>query len=93
MDEKKSVKNLKEVIGLVFVIVIAILKEVKKDGFQVSDLFVFLSSQEFQSQITPAIEGVTEIPAEVKDMDANEGIQLGVEVLFYVKAIIEIFKK
>lgn len=93
MQEKKDIKNFKEVINLAFIIVIAILKEVKKDGFQVSDLFVFLASPEFQAAVKPAMEGIEELPAELKDMDVNEGFELSVSAIFYVKQIIEIYKK
>lgn len=85
MEEKRDIKNLKEVLDLCFAIALPILRESKKDGFQYTDLFAFLSSPEFQASVMPALEGVTEIPVELKDFTTEEGFELALHIILKLK--------
>lgn len=73
MQPKFDVKNTKEVIVLVLKSGEAVKKSLADGKFDGSDTVHFFS---VLSLIQPALEGITLIPAEVKDLDAQEAQEL-----------------
>ncbi len=76
MGGKYGTKETKEVVTLGKVVTLAILAEVKKDGFQVKDLGAFLKSPEFEKAVVPAVENVELVASEVTELDFFDGLAL-----------------
>jgi hypothetical protein len=91
--EERGITNIVEVITLVFVIVKVLLVEIRRDGFQLSDIFVFLSSEDFKAAIGPAVKDITEIKDEIKDFSLAEGFEIVNIILSHTKDIIHILTK
>jgi hypothetical protein len=68
-----------------------------KDGLQVADglaLVALLSADsDLQSKLLAAFQGVQAVPAELKELDINEGVELVVLQASYVPKILEALKK
>ena len=75
-----GIKETQDVIKLVGVVVKSILTEVKKDGFQVTDLAAFLKSPEWASSLEEALKDAPMIVLEVADISWLEGFELGKDV-------------
>ena len=91
MGNKELVEALKGVLALSAVLAVAL-----KDGVQVSDVaevVAKLSSEPVKSKLAAALEGIEKVPAEVKDLDVAESLQLIVEVYPDLKAVIDALKK
>jgi len=96
MEEVVGIKELKE--ALVGVNELAIfLAERMKDGVGVDDamaVFTKLTSDaEFKDKMSAAFEGISLIPAELKDVDLSEGMEIAMLQLQYIPALIAAFKK
>jgi len=73
-----GLKETKEMMVMGFALA-AMLKGELKDGFQVADLMAILEkglTPEFMAMVKMAVEGMGEIPAEAKDLDLFEGLEL-----------------
>jgi hypothetical protein len=75
-----GIKNVEEVIAIVKLVVVETCKAVKDEGFQVADLTAALNAPEFQAKLEEAIDGVSELEAEVKDIGLLEGISLARQI-------------
>ena len=69
-----------------------------KDGFQLSKdvpaiVMELLSNSELKEALSKAAEGVSQVPDEVKDMDANEVLELVMVQVQFVPQILESLKK
>jgi len=76
MSEKHDIKNIKEVVALMFAVAGPILREVQKDGFQWTDLLSFIGDKHFQECILPAVTDISKVPEEIKDFDWAESAEL-----------------
>ena len=85
---KMGIKNTQEVLGLVRVIALSIISEIKKDGFQPSDLVTFVKSDDFLTVLMPALEGIEFVDDELKDLDWAEGYELSKDLLIFGKEVI-----
>lgn len=72
-----SLNAFRALIGLCVVMVMAIYQEAKKDGWQWSDLFGFLKSDEFHKKIGPTVEAMPDLIVEIKEFKAEDGFDLG----------------
>lgn len=90
--QKKGVKEAKELLNGVGVLVVMLLEQFK-DGFQVEDLPVLLGKIAMNAELKEALSGVQNLPGEFKDLDINEGIELGAEVFKIVQKIFVVLKK
>jgi len=75
-----GIKETQDVLKLVGVVAKSIVKEVKKDGFQLEDLAAFLQSPEWADALKEALKDVQAIPAEIADISLLEGLELGKDV-------------
>lgn len=94
--ESVGVKEIKE--AMVGVNELAIfLAERLKDGVGVDDamaIYSKLASDEaFKAKMVAAYEGIALVPAEAKDIDLAEGLELAMLQVQYVPALIAAFKK
>jgi hypothetical protein len=88
-----GIKNIKEVLVLIKVILLSILKEVSKDGFQWEDLTAFLKSPDFEVALKPAIDDIQKVGAEALDVDFFEGVSLGKQIYSIIMECLDVFKK
>jgi hypothetical protein len=88
-----GIKNVEEVIAIVKLVVVETCKAVKDEGFQVADLTAALSSPEFETKLEAAIDGVSELDAEVRDIGLVEGIKLARDVQDLVTSVMAALKK
>jgi len=80
-----DIKNTKELVTLLKAISIPVAKEIPKDGFQPSDLFSFMGSEEFKAAVGPAMENISLVIPEMKDVDIMESAELakiGIDFIF-----------
>lgn len=78
MGGKYGVTESKEVLDFVIgVVAFEIVKEIKKDGFQVTDLAAFFKSPKFEEKLTTALDGINLVPNEMTEVDLFDGISLG----------------
>lgn len=74
--EKKGIKEMMEVIAAVEVLAVAV-KKVMKDGkVDLSDAAVLVELGAQFPAFAAAVEGIKEIPAEVKEIDAQEALEI-----------------
>lgn len=68
-----------------------------KDGAGFDDIMAIWeklgNDQEFKQKLSDAVKGISEVPAEVKDIDLNEGIDLARLQLDYLPKYIDALKK
>ena len=94
--EKLGIKETKEVlialneIGLVVYPIV-------KDGVQVYDdmkalIEAILSNSDFRQAIADAVDKVMDVPAEISDIDLQEGIELIGTQLEYLKKLVDVLK-
>jgi hypothetical protein len=90
IEETKEVLVASNELGLV------IAKHVK-DGAQVTDIAAIamelFGSDAFKAALVKAIENVKQVPAEVKDIDIGEGLELAKVQLSYVPKFLDVLKK
>lgn len=82
-----GIKETKEVLVLGFAIA-KLLKGHLADGFQPADVLKIVEgalTPEFIAQVKLAVEGLGEVPAEAKDVDLFEGLELAKFIISEVK--------
>lgn len=90
---KIDVKNTREVLDLSKFVTLYLIREIKKDGFKVTDVVSMVKSQEFLSKFVPAVEDAMKIKQEVNDLDFMEGYELAHYAYVFGKEIISELKK
>lgn len=75
------------------VVAMEIVKEIKKDGFQVTDLAAFLKSPEFETKLAQALDGINLVPSEMTEVDLFDGISLGRHAYGLVVELMEEIRK
>ncbi len=93
MSGKFGVKATEEVLKLTKVMALAVLAEVAKDGWQVSDLGAFLKSPDFEAALKPVVTDLGLVPAELTELDLWDDLELGKNVYATVQEIIAALKK
>jgi len=89
---KVDIKNTKEVLSLVRIISLTVIDEIKKDGFQPTDLVSFVKSPQFLAELIPAVEGIELVKDELKDLDWTEGYDLAKDLITFGREIISKLK-
>ena len=96
MEEKKGIKETKEVLMAAKVLSLLIIKKAK-DGIQVSDgvdiAAALLLDAEIKNAVSAALDKINEVPAEMKELDILEGMDLAKFVLDSIPEYIEALKK
>jgi len=91
-----GIQDVKEVLIASNELTLVVIKHVK-DGVAVSDIPAIVSelmtSDSFKLALVDAVKGVTNVPAEIKDIDFTEGMELGKVQLGYVPKILDALKK
>lgn len=92
---KHGVKELKELIEAVMEVGIAVLSEFS-DGIQLRDVWTIATklqnSPDYRGAISKAYQGSSKIPAELKDVDGEEAIELAMTMLPYLPKLIKAAK-
>lgn len=96
MSEHVGIKETKEALDGLNEVAVEIVK-VAKDGIQVKDAATIvedlITKPEFKAKLVAAVEGINLVPAEIKDLDLAEGVELAKFEYDGVKKIIEELKK
>lgn len=96
METKQGIKEVKEVTAAIMEISVGI-AAVLKDGYQASDIAAlfkaFAEDEGMKKKLGDAAEGISKVPAELKDLDWNERIELGTIMLQFVPRMIEALRK
>jgi hypothetical protein len=91
-----GIQETKEVLIASNELTLVVIKHVK-DGIAVSDIPAIVSeliaSDSFKLALVDAITGITNVPAEIKDIDFVEGMELAKVQLGYVPKLLEALKK
>ncbi len=77
MAGKYGVKETQELLYMVKAAALSIIREVKKDGFQLTDIGAFLKSAEFETAVVLAITGIEQVPEELAELDLRDDLALG----------------
>jgi hypothetical protein len=96
IEEKVGIKESKEAIdGAVELSKFVISRA--KDGIGIDDasalVMKLLADEAFKAKLQSAVEGIQLVPAEFKDLDFSEGVELGVFAAGKAKEIIDELKK
>lgn len=91
-EKKNDIHALKLVLDLIFDIAVPIVEQVKKDGYQTTDLIAFLASDEFRADFVDLLDELKDIPLEVKDLDSDEAIELTLMAVLKIKDLVKAFK-
>lgn len=92
MAEERDIKEVTEMLTGVMELSL-LLCEQFKDGMQTEDLFAIMLSLQSDKRYKAAFEGLKELPAEFKDLDVSEVMQLLSLVMVYVTKIVDSMKK
>jgi len=91
-----GIKETKEVLIAVNELALIIIKHVK-DGVQVSDIpaiaVEMFRNEAFKDAIANAVKDIAMVPAEVKDINVEEGLELAKEQISYLPRLLEALKK
>jgi hypothetical protein len=94
-DSKEGVQETKEAVIGLNEVSLELAKQFK-DGVQVTDftaLYAKITSDEaFKAKVLAAYEGYQKIPAEVKDIDAGEGLEIASVQLEYLPKFLDAFQ-
>lgn len=93
MGGKYGVKETKEVLNLVRVVMVPVLKAVAKDGFQVSDVLLGLSGPEFDAALAAAVQDLGLVVSEVAELDLMDDFELGRYAVPLVRELVAAAKK
>ena len=96
-EQKLGIKETKEALVGVNELSVALIQQFK-DGFQpvadVSELYAKLAANpEVSSKLMAAYQDIGKVPAEVKDLDLAEGLELAAVQIAYVPKLVEALKK
>ena len=92
MNEKVGIKESKELVLGVLKVALVLVEQFK-DGVQTSDFAVLFAKLAADEKVREAFKDLDKLPAEFKDLDLQEGFELGSEVVKFVPQILEAFKK
>ena len=96
MEEKVGIKELKE--AMVGINELAMFLAMRmKDGVGVDDAMAVWtklnSDADFKDKMVAAYDGIAGVPAEIKDIDLAEGLELAMLQIKYIPELIESLKK
>jgi hypothetical protein len=91
----EGIKELKELLVAVNEVSLVLVK-LLKDGIQLSDgmelVGKLVGDEEFKSKLAAAVEGITKLPAEIKDLDLQEGLELATVEIAFIPALVAALK-
>ena len=91
-----GIKETKEVLVAVNELALIIIKHVK-DGLQVSDVpsiaLEMFMNEAFKDAIANAVNNISLVPEEVKDLSVEEGLELAKEQISYLPRLLDGLKK
>ena len=96
MENKLAIKETREMLEAILELSLCLI-DVFKDGAQISDIAELWSKLSndpvVKAKMLAAYDGYRLIPAELKDMDAVEGVEIASALLLYIPRFIERLKR
>jgi hypothetical protein len=94
---QKGIKESQEMLAAILEVAV-VLGPILRDGFQagqdLSAIFAQLSGNEaLKAKIAAAVEKANEVPAELKDLDLNEGLQLLIVAVPEIQRVLDAWKE
>ncbi len=71
-----SVKETTDILYLTKVVVLNVVREIAKDGFQIADLGAFLKSAEFEKALGDAVTGADQVIGEVSNLSLMDDLAI-----------------
>ena len=95
MSQKTGIKQIREVLEAILSEkgLVGLFLRAFKDGAQANDAMMIFSDLMSNQVYMKAIEDISEIKMEMKDLDLNEGFVLAQDVLAYTQDIIRLASK
>lgn len=93
MAGKYGVKNIGDFLVVAKVVTVALIREAKKDGFQVTDLLAVLKSPELEGAVMEAVKDMELVGAEARELDVFDGLALGRMTYEIVQEVLSEVKK
>lgn len=90
MGEKRDVREIKKVLSATLELALCCI-DVFKDGVQFDDFVTIAERLKEDERYLNAFKSLKEVPAEVKDLDLNEGVELSTVLLGYIPKFIASF--
>lgn len=91
-----GIQETKEVLVAVNELALVVIKHVK-DGVSIGDVTAIISdiiaTESFKASLAAAVVGITNVPAEIKDIDIIEGGELAICQASFLPKILEALKK
>lgn len=94
---KEGIQETKEVLLALNELSLMLVKHLK-DGFQLGKdsaaiVGELMMNTELKASLSKAAENVSKVPAELKDLDVSEGVELAISQAVFVPKLIEALKK
>jgi len=94
---QKGIKESQEMLAAILEVAV-VLGPILRDGFQAGQdlaaIFAQLSSNDaLKSKIAAAVDKANEVPAELKDLDLNEGLQLLIVAVPEIQRVLDAWKE
>jgi hypothetical protein len=91
-----GIQETQEVLVATNELALVVVKHVK-DGVQIGDIGAvvgeLISNVQFREALTKAVQNVAQVPAEIKDIDFAEGLELAKLQIAYIPKFVEALKK
>jgi len=91
VSEKVGIKESLEFLDLLELLGVEVASALK-DGFQGDDLAKLVVNVVMAEEFQAGVKEIGKIPSEIKDIDASEGVQLGIRALQMVPKILDALK-
>lgn len=72
LEEERGIQELMDIIDAMEALGLTLIREVKEDGLQYTDLFQVPLNKDLRSKVVEAFRDSEKIPAEVEDLSRNE---------------------
>jgi len=96
MEKQHGIRETKEMVTALMELSVCLI-DVFKDGIQITDAMELWEKigqdPVMKKKFAAALDGYRSIPAEIKDLDAAEGVELATCLLMYIPKILDSLRK
>ncbi len=88
-----GIQETKEVIAFITTLGVLVGREAVSDGLQLTDALKLFDNKDFREKVSIALDGLTLVPAELKDLSISEGFDLSLAALESFREILSAFEQ